>query len=144
MENCISSMVRNFPNWYLYLHFWWLKCRQGHRNPSLSRRPPIRKRQSLRACGYCLIFVEYCSKIAIMYKMQCGKWKKLASKCRQNFETFVSLFEWYYWDFKKAKSKVHRRDTTLRCGHYGAHAHNLIMAAMESCLDSQVTQRKIS
>lgn len=49
-----------------------------------------------------------------------------------------------YSDFKKAKSKVHRRDTTLRCGHYGAHAHNLIMAAMESCLDSQVTQRKIS
>ena len=33
----------------------------------------INKRQSMTACGYCFIFVEYCSEKAMLYKMLRGK-----------------------------------------------------------------------
>ena len=33
----------------------------------------------MTACGYFFIFVEYCSKKAMLYKMQRGKWAALVS-----------------------------------------------------------------
>ena len=72
--------------------------------------------------------------------------KKISTKMSPKFGDFCHSFWMILFRFlkKRLKSKVNTRDTTLGYGHYGAHAHNHIMAAMESCLDAQVTQSKVS
>ena len=39
----------------------------------------------MTACSYCFIFVEYCNKKAMLYKMQRGKWKALKTATKQTW-----------------------------------------------------------
>ena len=54
---------------------------------SLSERQQFtqNRRQSMTACSYCFIFVEYCSKKAMLYKMQRGKRTALKIATKQTW-----------------------------------------------------------
>ena len=52
---------------------YWRLILSRYRCKTTEHKIIVNKRQSVTASGYCFIFVEYCSKIAMLYKFQRGE-----------------------------------------------------------------------